>query len=157
MDSKQFNHLIKFAEWVEKVSIPHPDQFIRLMAESDTLPVMWCRDATYAMYLQWYDNAYPPEQQFIESLDYIKSATDGRENPFTIWNCSELAALIRRRRVSPWLLLASDKFVSWLRLQPAHETDSVVQAANFHAYIDKIKLKPEIMNDFKAACKAEGL
>ena len=138
LNSRQFNHMVKFAEWVDKISVPIPTQFIRLMVESGTQPVLWCRDSTYAMYLEWYDGAYPPEQQLIDSLDFIKREWLEHEdlesgNPFDMWNGRELAALVRRRKISPWLLIASEKFLGWIKRQPKHMADLVSETVNFSA------------------------
>ena len=156
MNSRQFNHMVKFADWADRTSIPNAEQFIRLMVQSGTQPALWCRDNTYALYLDWYDNAYPPEQQFVESLDFIKTHMSG-ENPFDEFTAQELTSLIRRRKLSPWLLIASGKFLEWARKQPPELTQMVNDAINFGAFINKIKAHPELATEFKEACKSEGL
>lgn len=161
LDSRQFNHFVKFVDWAEKTAIPNPHQFIKLMVDSNTLPVMWCRDTTFMLYLQWYDNAYPPEQQFIETFDYLKRIAAEEKillcEVFEHFTAFEMASLIRRRKLSPWLLVLSPKFLKWLQTLPPHELDVVNEAVNFNAFSQKLRDRPDLAREFRRACESEAL
>ena len=70
-ESRFYSTFIKFAEYAARTHIPNIKNFIRVMVEHDVLPALWARDNTYAMYLQWYDSAYPPEVQVEESIGTV--------------------------------------------------------------------------------------
>jgi hypothetical protein len=159
--SKQYNYFVKFAEWSDKTAIPNVPRFIELMVETDTQPVLWSRDSTYSLYLQWYDNAYPPEQQFIETLDALKKLAEEHgvalREIFPKLGAMELARLIRRRKLSPWLLIVAPTFLHWAQVLPQAERDMLGEAINFKAYADKIKARPDLTTELRAACEHETL
>lgn len=161
MVSKQFNYFMQFALWSEKTAIPNVNQFIKLMVDSGTQPVLWCRTATYMLYLEWYDNTYPPEQQFVESFDLLHMlATDHHctvQEIYTELGASEIAKLVRRRKLSPWLLVASRKFLMWVSSLPQVEREILNGAIDFAAFAKKINQQKELAADFGRACEAEGI
>lgn len=161
ISSRQYNFFIKFAAWSEKTAIPNPNQFIKLMVETGTQPVLWCRTSTYEMYLEWYDKVYPPEQQFIETLDRLKSLSFdlhcSSKDIFKELGPSELAKLVRRRRLSPWLLVVSTNFLRWAQSLPENDRNLLNEAINFVAYARKLNSRPDLARELKAACEYEDL
>lgn len=161
MSSRQFNYFVNFAEWSNKTAVPNVTRFIELMVETDTPPMLWCRSTTYALYLQWYDGAYPPELQFIETLDLLKGyALDLNcqlKDVFKEIGSVDLARLVRRRKISPWLLVVAPSFLKWVQTVPQVERDVLNEAVNFKAYADKIKQQPELARELRSACEQEGL
>lgn len=161
MSSRQYNYFIKFTDWVEKTAIPNPNQFIKVMVETGTQPVLWCRDTTYAMYLQWYDNAYPPVNQFIETYDRLVNHATELGVPLTevypAMGASLIARLVRRRKLSPWLLVVSQKFLKWVQALPPAEREIVSEAVNFGAYAAKLNQNPELARELRAVCDAENV
>lgn len=161
MTSKQYNYFIKFVDWADRTAIPNPTQFVRLMVESGTQPVLWCRTATYELYLQWYDNTYSPESQFLETFDRLHlMAIDMRVPLSEIYEAvgpQELAKLVRRRKLSPWLLVVSPKFLAWIMARPQHERDLLNEAINFGAYAAKLNKHPELAREFRKACESENV
>lgn len=161
MVSKQYNYFIKFADWSERTSIPNPNQFIKLMVESGTQPVLWCRSATYALYLEWYDNTYPPEDQFVQTWDRLKlMAADLRVPVGEVYQTLgpiELAKLVRKRKLSPWLLVVSPRFLRWAQHLPEADRETLNQAIDFLAYSKKLSAYPELAREFRRACESEDV
>ncbi len=161
MTSRQYNYFMKFVDWVEKTSMPNPNQFIKLMVETGTQPVLWCRDNTYAMYLQWYDNAYPPSEQFIETFERLQMlAADHNVELSKVFNelgPQAVAKMVRRRKLSPWLLVLSAVFLDWLRSLPDTDKDMVADAVNFAAWSLKLRNEAELVRELKTACEEFGL
>jgi hypothetical protein len=161
MTSKQYNYFMKFSDWSDKTAIPNPNQFIKLMVETGTQPVLWCRDNTYAMYLQWYDNVYPPVEQFLQTLDrLVVMATDYGcpiNEIYTTIGAAELAKLVRRRKLSPWLLATSSRFLKFVTALPAHERDMLNDAINFGTFAAKLNANSNLALEFRNACESEGV
>ena len=161
MTSRQYNHFLKFVAWADKTAIPNPLQFIKLMVETGTQPVLWCRDTTYAMYLQWYDNTYPPLDQFLQTLDKINAlAADHECKPSEVYQTLgvyELAKLVRRRKLSPWLLVVSPLFLKFVTTLPMHERGIMNDAINFGTYAAKLNQHPALAKEFRRACESEGV
>lgn len=161
MSSRQYNYFIKFVDWSVKTAIPNPNQFIKLMVETGTDPVLWCRDNTYSMYLQWYDNMYPPADQFLETYDRLVNHAREHAVPinevYQAIGALELSRLIRRRKLSPWLLVVSPNFLQWIQALPGDDRDMVSEAINFGAYAAKLNQRPELARELRAACLSENI
>lgn len=161
LNSKQFNYFVKFAGWVDKTAVPNVKRFVELMVETDTPPMLWCRDTTYALYLEWFDNAFPPEQQFVETLDFMrKLSIDHEVEPkqlYTHLGAFEIAKYVRHRKISPWLLVVAPGFLNWVSKLPQHERDVLNEAINFMAYANKIRANPELAALLRKACEQEAL
>lgn len=161
MSSRQYSNFIRFAEWVEKLSIPNPEQFIRLMIEADVQPPLWCRHNTYTMFLQWYEGIYSPEEQFIDSLEELKHIAVDLEctvsDIFEKLGPVEISKLVRKRKISPWLLVTSKVFLTWAQKRPQFEKDMLNEAIDFKTFASKLGSRPDITPLFKKACESEGL
>lgn len=161
MTSRQYKHFIKFKDWSEKTAIPSVLQFIKLMVQAEVEPVLWCRDTTFAMYLQWYDGTYSPLDQFIETLDSLIKSAEEHEVPlskiYPTLGPSALAKLIRRRKLSPWLLALSPNFLDWVQRLPDNDRDLLATAVNFGAFATKIQQNPELAREFRLACEASNV
>lgn len=157
MTSRQYNYFLKFSKFAEKTAIPNVSQFINLMVETDTAPVLWCRDTTFALYLTWYDNAYPPISQFMDTYDVLLSYSNelhiSVKNIFGAIGSSALAKLIRRRKISPWYLVVSSDFMEWLKTLPSSERDLVAESINFGAFAKKMKSSPSTVSDLQEMYK----
>jgi hypothetical protein len=161
MNSRQYTYFVKFAEWVEKLAVPNPTQFIKLMIDTGTQPVLWCRDLTYAMYLEWYDNEYPPLTQFIESFDVLRElAVDHGvtlNEIYDVLGYLEIAKLVRRRKLSPWLLVTSSKFLKWVSARPELERSTLTEVINFSAYAQKMQQNLALAKELRSACESENI
>lgn len=159
--SRYYNHFIRFAEHVERTAIPNVEQFIKRMVEFNYDPVMWTNRAVYASYLEWFDRAYPPEKQFIESLEQLQSLARDEEVPlpeiYTALGTERLIKLVRRRKVSPWFLVTSKKFISWASALPEFEKQMVTDCINVGAYGLKLQARPDLVHLFRAASAEAGL
>lgn len=161
MRSAQYQHLLRFARWVDTTAVPNPNQFIKLMVETGTLPALWCRSQTYEMYLQWYDGVYPPEEQFLETYDRLVTMASDLKVPLAeVYGAigpNELARLVRRRRLSPWLLVVSPRFLTWVQTLDHTARDVLNDAISFSAYASKLRQRPELARELRRACEAEGI
>lgn len=160
--SKYYNSFVKFAEHAVKTNIPNTKRFIELMVEHrDVHPTLWCRDNVYAMYLEWYDQAFPPEVQVIESLDHLRALADDYEceltKVFEVMPIKQLVLNISRRKLSPWFLLASDVFREFLKALPPEDKDKIERAMNIGAFIARIQKDSGLFSFFGRVCVAEGL
>jgi hypothetical protein len=158
--SKQFNYFIKFAEHVKKIGIPY-GSFIDFMVQNGIQPVLWCKSTTYEMFTQWYENIYPPEQQFIESIDLLHELCrqNGCEtsNIYETLGVSAIAKLVRQRKLSPWLLITSTKFKEWVTLKSDIEKQLLSEAIDFVTYSKKLSAQKNLAREFEAVCAGEGL
>lgn len=159
--SMYYGTFIKFAKYVEKTNIPDVSRFIKLMVENgDVTPTLWCRDSIYAMYVEWYDTMNLPEEQFFKSLEQIKLLmSDYEATPATIFSVipvKKLVEIIRKRRLSPWFLLATKSFRSFLQNAGHDDKAQISNALNLGVMSNRIRHYSEIFAEFNEATKYEG-
>lgn len=160
-NSRQYNYFTKFHDWVIKAAVPNISTYIQLMVEADVKPVMWCRTTTYELYLAAYDKMVTPEIQFLESMDRLKHiAETNNVKPSEVYNFLgpiELAKLIRKRKLSPWFLCTSHRFIRWAMALPEFERELIIQASGIGAFTAKLKSNQRLTAEFRAASEAEDL
>lgn len=161
-ESQYYSTFVKFAEHAQKTNIPNAQQFIRFMVENnDVNPGLWCRDNVYAMYLQWYDQAYPPESQVLESLEFVKTLAYDYEcdlkDVFKSVPIDALVTHIKRRKLSPWFLLSSKVFRAHQGSRSEEEKEKLARAMNSGAMIERIKKNSDLFVFFNKVTDSEGL
>ncbi len=160
--SRMYTSFVKFAEHAVKTNIPNTKQFIKLMVEhKDVSPMLWCRDNVYAMYLEWYDQAYPPEVQVLESLEFLKQLVEDYEcqtaDIFKTLPIDTLVTYIKRRKLSPWFLAASKVFRDYLMGCESLDKEKLERAMNMGAMIARIQKDSGLFQFFGRVTQAEGL
>lgn len=159
--SKLYTTFIKFAEYAQRTHIPNIPLFIQLMVEHDVSPMLWSRDQTYAMYLQWFDNAYPPEVQVLESLEKLSEiAIDYecvRADVFKQMPIGLLVQLIERRKLSPWFLLSSKVFRDHVGSLKQEDKARLQRAVNEGAMVNRIQQDQERFAFFNKLTREVGL
>jgi phage/plasmid-associated DNA primase len=160
--SKLYTTFIKFAEHAACSNIPNVKQFIKLMVEhNDVSPTLWTRDNIYALYLEWYDDGYSPEQQVLESVEFIQQlALDYECTPswiFKVVPVDTLVLHIKRRKISPWFLMSSSVFRRHLLLCESEDKDKLERALNAGAMINRIQRNPDLFRFFNRVTSEVGL
>lgn len=117
LNSRSYNAFIKFAHHVRKVQLPDANAFIRFMQERNIPPVIWTSDQVYSLYLDYLDRKAPATQRAETTIDqFLKIAEVANVDVSEIFNvleASDVIALLRRRSISPWILLNSSKFAQF--------------------------------------------
>ena len=159
--STLYGSFVKFAEYVARVHVPFPKHFIKLMVEQGVRPPLWARDQTYAMYLQWYDNAHSPESQVLESLEFVKElASDMNVHLDVVYEAigiEDLLKFIRQRKISGWYLFASPGFKKYLGTLSSDQKEALQNAMNAGAMVARIQQKPDLLKFFTKVLTEEGL
>lgn len=164
-DSSFYTTFIKFAEWVVRVRLPNPSAFIRSMVTNGNLqPSLWCRDNTYALYIQGYDSVVTPTQQFVQSLDEISCLISelncAPADVFSLIGVDSLLELVQKRKLSPWFLASSGQFRRWWSSLPpfdARRIEDVLQVGSLMLRISKSETLKAQFAEFGSASKEVGL
>lgn len=160
--SQYYSTFMKFAEHALRTNIPNIKQFIKLMvSHGDITPALWCRDNVYAMYLEWYDQAYPPEVQVLESLEFLKTLIEDYDCStaavFKVVPVDTLVLYIKRRKISPWFLASSKVFRAHLLTCAQEDKDKLERAMNMGAMIARIQKDAGLFAFFNRVTLSEGL
>ena len=161
-ESSLYSTFMKFAEHAAKTNIPNTKQFIKLMVQHNNVsPTLWCRDNVYAMYLEWYDQAFPPEVQVLESLEFVKTLVEdyecATEAVFKTVPVDTLVLHIKRRKISPWFLAASKVFRQHLLTCEQLDKEKLERAMNMGAMIARIQKDAGLFAFFNRVTLSEGL
>ncbi len=160
-ESKFYSTFVKFAEHALKTNIPNTSQFIKLMVEhNDVSPSLWTRDSVYAMYLEWYDQGFPPEVQVLESLEFVKTLVEDYEcataSVFKTVPVDTLVLHIKRRKISPWFLASSKVFRQHLLTCESKQKEKLERAMNMGGMIARIQKDAGLFAFFNRVTEAEG-
>jgi len=159
--SRYFNSFVKFVEWSRKLKLPSRTQFIRLMAGKKLSPMLWCRDECYSLYLEWIDRTSDPIDQAATTVETLYKIAEASEMPvtkvFSIINYMEVMQLIRQRKLSPWLLLCSSQFKTFLVGLDVSEKDELLNLIGYSYWATKFMDNPKIVEDMKIIAKELGI
>lgn len=117
-DSKFYRTFIQIAKFVKAVKIADTNHFIRMAIESDLPPTMWTQDAVYSKFLHYMMSSVSPKEQVRITVNTFCQLSDifdcDTADVFKHVGSSELAQIIRERKMSPWILMFSKQFKAFL-------------------------------------------
>jgi hypothetical protein len=158
LHSKFFNAFFRFAEFVKKVRLPEVDAFIRMMRTKKISPVNWTSDVVYGMYLEHVDRRLPPLRHadftiatlFDLADDYNVDLMDIFEHVST----TDIIHLFRQRRLSPWLMLNSNKFKRFFKEKLSLDERIILQSIiRPEFWGEKFKTNPKMLQKMKEFAK----
>lgn len=159
--SRYFNTMVKFVEWSRKLKLPSSEQFIKLMVTRNMSPMLWCRDECYSLYLEWIDRTSDPLDQAAQTIDTLYKLADATELPigevFTFLNSREVMQLIRQRLLSPWLLLCSKAFKTFLTALDDTERDELLNLIGYSYWAEKFEANPKTVEQMKLLAGEMGI
>ncbi len=160
-ESRFYRTFINFAQMVIDANISKPEKYVELMVEENIQPPLWCKDAAYAIYLDWYDRTYDPLQQVSDSIDYLITLTEKEKVPlesiFEHLGSQKVLALMRQRRLSPWFLYKSSKFIALLRKLDKQELNAFGLVANISLWAERFKKNKKLTDEIVEIVKGVGL
>lgn len=110
-NSIKYRAFIKFTTYAINLNIT-ASVFVKLMANLDIDPVLWCIDATYSEYLNHYDKFHDPGEQVVNSLEFLKVLAEKENaefvNIFNHMGFRRFLEFVRLRKISPWLIFNCD-------------------------------------------------
>jgi hypothetical protein len=161
-ESKFYATFIRFAHHAKKTNLPDVNAFIKLMVEAGKVPPgLWHRDNVYSMYLQAYDAAVTPEKQFLRGLDELTNLAAELKvelkDVFPAIGVTTLMELVSKRKLTFWLLLASERFKTYLLALDPMEKDMLAAAINVPAALERFRQEPYVLKEFANGLKELGL
>ena len=153
-----FTSFVKFYDYVNKLRIPSPEKYIALMNKKKFQPSLWCRDECYSMYLEWTDRCSDPMDQAQITVNTLFKITDSAGVPitevFSVLHPREVTELIRLRKMSPWLLLCSAQFKTFLNGMDELDKQEMMAVVGFGYWADKFQKNPEIVGNMRKIAEA---
>lgn len=141
-NSRYFNAFNRFAEYSRQQSIPDKIGYIKLMADKDIPPFYWTDYDVYDVFVKTFDESYPVDKKIEISIETLREISERYEcalsDVFNNIPPIDLLKLITSRRISPWLLLPSKKFKTFLLCNTTGEERML-----FNTFIDISKWKKD--------------
>jgi hypothetical protein len=148
-----YKSFTKFVTFTKEMGIPNVKKFIELMVERDMPPNLWSHSAVYQNFIEWFDkNTHPLEFAKITAntiLDLSKIFDCESREVFSYMLPLELINLIHSRKLSPWILLLSKAFQSYLSKLPKHQFISIESVIDPERWMDKFSKNSELISDMK--------
>lgn len=160
--SKFFNAFIRFAVYSQKVHLVDIGAFIWLMKEKELPPSMWTNDIVYIKYLDFLDRKIKPTKLIAISIDTLfdeaKRLHVSVKNIFTVITTNELILLLRRRQLSPWILLNSGKFKQFYITKTSTEEKTIINSIiKFKYWNERFRDNPKTIKNIRAYIKELNL
>lgn len=161
LTSKYYLQMIRFAELVQRANINNPLKYIELMVSNDLQPALWCSNGAYTLFLEWSDQREDPIDQVGASIEHLISLAeaDGIElsNIFDHLGSQKVLALIRQRKLSPWLCFNSVKFGALLHSISTEERAAYGAAINSAAWAERFNSQRAALASVKEIVAGIGL
>jgi hypothetical protein len=161
LESRYYRSFINFAELVQKANISKPDKYIELMVESDLLPILWCRDAAYTIYLDWNDRISDPIEQVSDSINYLLDICEKEDvtlpNVFEHLGAQRMINLIHQRRLTPWLLYGSSAFLTVYQSFDEGQRKTFKESTNAEYWVNKIEKNQSQFKEIRSLTRELGL
>ena len=102
------------------------------MNEKDISPTIWTNDQVYAMYLEFLDRQCDPHQMAQITINTLFEVCEAAEcdvsELFDVLTANEVIHLLRQRRLSPWVLLLSPRFVEFYGKKVSSEERMAIES-----------------------------
>lgn len=133
--STQYNYFQRFSTFVSEKGIPDINLYIETMIKKELVPQHWTRDDVLEYFLEYYDCEISPKIHISKSVDTILRLAEALEcetsEIFEELDNKTMLILLQSRKLSPWLLLNSNKFKQYLiKRASAKERDYIQKHIN---------------------------
>jgi hypothetical protein len=161
MESKFYRSFLNFAQLVQDANISKPERYMALMIEADILPILWCRDQCYSVYLDYMDKVSDPIEQVQDSINYLLDICEKEgyslSNVFEKLGAQQVLSLVRQRRLTPWLLFCSPTFGSLLKTLDKHQLAAFNTVVNANYWQERFTEEKKVLDDIRHIVKELGL
>lgn len=108
----------RFGGFVDKAQLPAPKEYIKLMVKKTLPPSAWTDILAYKHYMNHMDKRMSPQKQASIAVDTIFDYCEANGNIptddfFDHINPNEFVQYVVKRKLSPWILFNSKKFISY--------------------------------------------
>ena len=146
--SQYFNAFMKFVEFVKRTHLPDNGAYIKLMVNQGIEPPLWTSDVAYSKYLEHITRVLSAEKLIeitVKTMFYVADAGEVEVSEiFDILTPNDLIQLLQQRRISPWILLNSKKFMIFFRDKTNTEERVIMESlVNPEYWTERFKTHPE--------------
>lgn len=149
IESKYYGTMFKFAEFYYETMLPDYTDYIKFVTKKGYLPHMWGMAEVYQEYIVLFDDRVKPIKQAeitFKFIDILANSVDvGYGDIFEHLYVNEVIKLIQCRRLSPWVLLQSKRFMEYRTSLDDDECIALDSMLNLDVWIPRFtKYKREL-------------
>ena len=162
LTSNYFKSFVKFSEYVSKINLYMPEQFIKLMKEYDIAPTLWTHSEIFDIYYLWVDcqlDALSQVQATVETIYQLMEIFNIKDAKTAIGKLQsrELVELLRNRKISSYLVLCSSVFKDIISNMDEGDRNEIMSIVNIEQISKKFDTDKKLHNDIKEIVKALNL
>lgn len=159
--SSKYNAFKNFVEFSRRVSMPNPVAYLRFMIDSEISPTLWCRPASYSLYLTHVENNIDPISAVQDTIRFL-CAESGKidlapNEIFEAMTLTDMALLCQRRLISPYFLIYSTRFRSVLSAATKDEQSKFIAQVPLNHWASRLIDNPAIAEKIKHLVKEIGV
>jgi hypothetical protein len=113
LKSKYFNAFHDFAKFIARVKMHSPESYMQIMIQKNFPPSMWCKDDTYAFYIDHVLYNMPARAQISRTVNFLTKMCEKTECDYRTlidsMEATDILFFIRQGSISPWILMHSMK------------------------------------------------
>lgn len=119
-NSKFFTSFIEFQQFATDKGIPDKELYIGFMYKKNISPSMWRNAMVYRAFIEYFDDEIPTMKKVrisLRTLDILGRIFEcDISEIYDMLLPSEISRLVFERKLSPWLLLNSPKFMHYMHM-----------------------------------------
>jgi hypothetical protein len=151
----------KFAQFTRATGINDPELYVDLMVKEGLSPTLWRGDEAYRIYIEYIDKKLDPYKQAeatIKVLDDIalQKSIDVSQ-VFSTLRFGEVLSLISKKHLSPWLLLCSNSFRTWVKELDKTDQEMLMLHMGWHYWRDALEKQPAVVKDMQEIAMGLGI
>lgn len=132
LSSRYFTSFQKFMDYSNKMMLPNKTAFIKYMISLNMQPSSWSNDEVYVKYIENLDQSFTPSEQAeetVKTLYELSRIFECKVNEvFLYLEAGDCVRLLKTRKLSPWVLLLSSLFYSYMQTKLSLEQQNIIQS-----------------------------
>ena len=158
--SRYYKTFFSFTKFTKKMGVPDVDLYIGFMARENILPQHWSNPDIYNYFLDYFDNECKVTTHLritIKTMERLASILECKlDEVFDNLDVDDCIKLIQSRNFSPWVLLLSSKFKTFISDNATNEQlkliEEVMKVNRWKTIMeknrDKIKTTKQYIHEF---------
>lgn len=161
LSSKFYATFVTFAKFARSINLQMVDKFICIMVARKFEPSQWSTNQAYVVFLEYLDSTAAPLELVKLSVSTIVSWSEKLEidtcDFFDVLTVQEIIVLVQKRKLTPWLLLLSKKFIGSMERAGSEQVaimKDLIRPATWH---HRLATHPELVGKIRELVAALGL
>lgn len=161
--SRHFMPMLKFADYVKRMKLPKPFNFMQWALKRNLPPMLWRSGKVYTDYMDYVDNHVSPFDHLADSVKWMDNFCQSRNVPISDFFQTilgyELVDAVQSRSVTVWAILFSRGFEEYLKSGNLTTEQRIIIEVNLNTdrVAKTLEDDPELIDAIKSTLEGVGL